>query len=224
MKRIVFKAALIDIYDQGHVFMKSIWSLSLHDFREATAADTSTPSCGAAAVVTASMGVALILMALRISETKSADLNRAKLIDTIETLKESLGRYADADISAFERYLDAARLPEDSIQQARKREHQVQEAMQEATNVPLETAALCNDILRQAKEVIPLTAANVLSDIVSGSLIVHGALSAVLLNVDMDVKSLKAADKRRESQSARETLQQQADQHLLSIRQAWHNR
>lgn len=200
--------------------MSSIWSMTLAAFRDATAANSSTPSCGAAAAVSATMGSALILMALRISESKSAAPGRSELIKRVEQQMAKLGTYADADVKAFERYMDAARLPEHSSIQAEEREQEVQDAVVEATQVPLETAETCLELLRLAEEGVSFTSENVLSDILSGSLLLQGGLSAVLLNVDADAKMLEEGTVRDEAVTKRQWLEQQADLYLQSIRKA----
>jgi formiminotetrahydrofolate cyclodeaminase len=200
--------------------MSSIWDMTLQAFRDATAADSSTPSCGAAAVVAATMGSALILMALRISETKSADPARAELIERVEKHMKTLSAYADADVKAFERYMQAARLPEHTGQ----REVGVQRAAVGATQVPLDTAKTCVELLGLAEEGIPFTSDNVQSDILSGSLLLQGGLSAVLLNVDANTELLDEDGIREQAIEKRQQLEQQASKCLQLIRQALQDR
>ena len=59
-----------------------------------------------------------------------------------------------------------------------------------------------------------------LSDILSGSLLLQGGLSAVLLNVDVDAKMLEKGKMREQAVTKRQWLEQQADLYLQSIRKA----
>src|SRR3546814_13639643 len=66
-------------------------------------------------MVAASIGMGLVVMALRITARKDEDGARhAPLIEGGERLMAELGAHADADIAAFQGYLAALRLPKET--------------------------------------------------------------------------------------------------------------
>jgi formiminotetrahydrofolate cyclodeaminase len=185
----------------------SLWSLSLAAFRDALAADRPTPSCGGAAAVSASLGLSLVLMALRISQRHQAQPAQAPLIARGQALLDRLARHADADASAFQGYV-AARRDEAA---------EPEQALRDATAVPLAAAHACRDALDLAWEARAVTRPSLLCDIEAGALLVRAALSALLLNVEVDGEQL-GAEQRAALAGDRQRLEQEADRLLARLR------
>lgn len=180
----------------------SVWAQPLMDFRAATAARRPTPGCGAAAAVTADIGLALVVKGLGISEAHGADPSRLELLQAAEALLGRPGAFADDDMQAFDDYLSAARHGEPEHKQA---------AARQACAVPLALAHCCLQALELATNAWPCTAANVQSDIQAGAILIHAGLSAALVNVDADMASLDDASAREQAGVARQRLQTEGD-------------
>ncbi|WP_258190273.1 cyclodeaminase/cyclohydrolase family protein [Stutzerimonas azotifigens] len=190
----------------------SVWSRSLERFRQDTAANRPTPGCGAVAAVSASLGLALVLKALRISQTRQEDPRRLRLIEPVETLLKRLGSFADDDMQAFSRYLQAARQSDDTSGD------DVQAAARQACAVPLATAHACLEALGLSVSALSLAVDVVRADIEAGALLIHSALSAALLNVDADLPCLAGHDSREQARAMRQRLQADADAALQRLR------
>jgi len=187
---------------------KSVWAQRLADFRAATAANQPTPGCGAAAAVTADIGLALVLKGLRISEAHGSDPTRRELLQAAEALSGRPGAFADDDVQAFGDYLKAARDggPE-----------QKQAASRQACAVPLALAHCCLEALELAVNAWPCSAPNVQSDARAGAVLVHAGLSAALINVDADLGSLADAATRDQAAQTRARLQAEGDDLLQRL-------
>jgi formiminotetrahydrofolate cyclodeaminase len=194
---------------------ETLWSQSLIQFRDAVAEPSPTPSCGAAAVVSANLGLALVLMALRTSQAKQLQAARGALIDQVETLLHTLADYADADVLAFADYMEALRHDES---QAPNR----QRAARKTSAVSLDAARCCARALALASEARPLTDDALVSDIEAGALLLHAGLSALLINLDVDLRELVDESERQRLHAARQEVQDEADRHLRQIRAASH--
>ena len=142
----------------------SVWTQRLAEFREATAARQPTPGCGAAAAVTADIGLALVVKGLRISEAHGSDAARLELLQAAESLLGRPGAFADDDVQAFRGYLDAARSGEPEQKQA---------ASRQACAVPLALAHCCLEALDLAVKAWSLTDPNVQSDAQAGAVLIH---------------------------------------------------
>ena len=185
----------------------SIWTQRLADFRAATAANQPTPGCGAAAAVTADIGLALVLKGLRISEAHGSDPTRRALLQAAEALSGRPGTFADDDVRAFGDYLNAARNGEPEQKQA---------ASRQACAVPLALAHCCLEALELAVDAWPCTDPNVQSDAQAGAVLIHAGLSAALINVDADMASLEDASRDQVAQ-ARTRLQAEGDDLLQRL-------
>ena len=188
--------------------MKNVWSQTLADFRTATAGNEPTPGCGAAAAVTADIGLALVVKGLGISETHSSDPVRQALLGSAQALLGRPGAFADDDMQAFNDYLSAAR----DGQPERK-----QSASRQACAVPLALAHCCLEALNISVSAWPLTAKNVRSDVQAGGMLIHAGLSAALVNVDADMPSLNDASAREQAGVTRQRLQVEGDELLRQL-------
>lgn len=184
-----------------------LWRESLAAFRAALAADAPTPGCGAAAAVTADLGLALVVKALRISRRHADSVALAEQLAQAESLLGRLGRFADEDMQAFSDYLQAAQRGDEARDLAAR----------QACAVPLASAHGCLQGLEIAVVARPLVRGALSSDVRAGGLLLHAALSAALLNVDADLAQLSAAQAHR-LRAARTRLQQDADRCLAALR------
>lgn len=180
----------------------SVWLQPLADFRAATAARQPTPGCGAAAAVTADIGLALVVKGLRISEAHGSDPARLELLQAAEALLGRPGAFADDDMQAFGDYLSAAREGEPKRKQA---------AARQACAVPLALAHCCLEALELAVAAWPCTATNVRSDVQAGAMLIHAGLNAALINVDADMPSLDDEQAREKVGQTRQRLQAEGD-------------
>ena len=185
----------------------SLWTQRLADFRAATAANQPTPGCGAAAAVTADIGLALVVKGLRISEAHGSDPTRRALLQAAEALLGRPGAFADDDVRAFGDYLNAAREGEPEQKQA---------ASRQACAVPLALAHCCLEALELAVDAWPCTNSNVQSDAQAGTVLIHAGLSAALINVDADMASLEDASRDQVAQT-RTRLQSEGDDLLQRL-------
>lgn len=185
-----------------------LWRESLAAFRAALAADAPTPGCGAAAAVTADLGLALVVKALRISRRHADSVALAEQLAQAESLLGRLGRFADEDMQAFSDYLQAAQRSDEARDEL---------AARQACAVPLASAHGCLQGLEIAVVARPLVRGALSSDVRAGGLLLHAALSAALLNVDADLAQLSAAQAHR-LRAARTRLQQDADRCLAALR------
>ena len=171
----------------------SVWTWGLAAFRDRTASDSATPGGGSAAMVSASIGLGLVLMALRVSARKGGDAADAlgPLIIAGDRLLVELSDHADADIAAFEGYMAALGLPKATEEEKALRRTAMRDAVIVATEVPLNAAQSALEALDVARRAAPAVSGHIVSDVGAGALLLHAALQATLLNVDINLPSVK---------------------------------
>lgn len=170
---------------------QGLWQLPLAQFRDAVA-ERALPGCGAVAAVTADMGVALIVKALRVSAAHG-DAACAALLAEARALLGRPGAFADDDVAVFADYLkdDEDRAPDSSRQ---------------ACAVPLATAHACIEALGIAERAAPLVEPSLRSDVEAAVLLLVACVDAVLLNVDADLQGLGDSEARARVQAVAERL------------------
>lgn len=171
----------------------SVWSMGLAEFRDRTASDAATPGGGSAAMVSASIGLGLVLMALRVTARKATDQAHAfaTLVGSGERVMADLSDHADADIAAFEGYMAALGLPKGTDEEKAARRAALAEAAAVATEVPLNAAQSALEGLDLARQSVSVVSGHIVSDVGAGALLLHAAAQATLLNVDINLPSVK---------------------------------
>ncbi|HTI28432.1 MAG TPA: cyclodeaminase/cyclohydrolase family protein, partial [Kutzneria sp.] len=112
---------------------------------------------------------------------------------------------AEADALAFTGVTDAYRLPKTTEDDRTARSAAIQEALAQAADVPLRTAALAAEILELARRIRPGANVNVLSDVAVAAVSARAAMQAAAVNVAVNRASMSdvVARARLETELAR---------------------
>ena len=189
-----------------------LWEQSLKDFRD-TVAREPMPGCGAVAVVSADLGLALVLKGLHLSQHHDPTASRQALIDEGASFKQNLAPLAQEDVAAFEAFMAAV----GRDKQDKGRHDAIHAAAETAVEVPLKTAQLCVASLvltQQAEEHIEQ---QFVSDALAGGRLIHAALHSVLFNVEANAGQLGSSAARDRARLSRDGLAQRADTLLTVI-------
>lgn len=173
----------------------TIGNMSLNDFLDALASKQSTPGGGGAAALTGSQAAALLSMVINftLGNKKYADVHAAMTghLETSEDLRQKLLTLADDDAAAFAEVAAGYAMPRGSDEEKRARTAAIQEALKVATRVPMATAERCLDVLRLVEPVAAQGNTNVVSDAATALYLADAALRAAVVNVNINLKSIK---------------------------------
>jgi glutamate formiminotransferase/formiminotetrahydrofolate cyclodeaminase len=128
------------IEDEG---TEPLAALSVREFVEALGARTAAPGGGSAAALVAAMGAALGAMVgmLTYGRRKFEDVD-GEMREHIPPVHEAMQRLIpmiDADTNAFNHYMEAMALPQDTEAERKARHVAMQEGLKQAIEVPLTT-------------------------------------------------------------------------------------
>lgn len=198
----------------------SVWRWSLAQFRDRTASDAPTPGGGSAAMVSATIGIGLVLMALRVTARKAGDPEGlAPVIAAGANLLAELSAHADADIAAFEDYMAVLRLPKETEEEKAARRVALALAGAAGTETLLNAAQSTLEALDLTDQAARLAQANILSDVGAGAALLHGAITAVLFTVDINLPGIKDPELRAEYAGSRAHLGGAAGRRYDAVRQ-----
>lgn len=155
----------------------SLWSWTLAEFRDRTAAGTPMPGGGVAAAVCATVGLGLVIMGLEVTRKGAGEEKVAVLDPLLRSSREllaGLSAHADRDRAAFNEYLRS----------------RTQEALAEATEAPLAAAADIATAIDLARRTLTLCKPQVRSDVAAGADLLAASLTASLRNVDTNLPGL----------------------------------
>ena len=170
-------------------------SMKINGFLSELASSSPAPGGGSVAAIVGSLGAALSSMVcnLTVGKEKYADV-QDEIKDTLkksEQLRKDLTKLIDEDTEAFNDVMKAFKLPKDTEEQKKKRSKAIQESYKTAANVPLEAARTCEKILDVAMVVANKGNQNSITDAAVSALIAQAGVESAILNVKINLGSLK---------------------------------
>lgn len=158
-------------------------------FLDDVASGSATPGGGSVAAVAGAAGAALCEMVCQLTVGKegyeSVGDELATAASSLAATRERLLDLADEDSAAFDEVMAAYRTPEDE-----GRAEAIQSASKRATDVPLETAEACLDVLEAAVWVTDHGNENAVTDGGTGAHLAEAALQAALYNVAVNLGTI----------------------------------
>jgi glutamate formiminotransferase/formiminotetrahydrofolate cyclodeaminase len=170
-------------------------SMPVERFVDEVSSSSPAPGGGSVAALAGSLGAALATMVANLTVGKkgyeTAWASSSALAERGQALKAQLLAAVDDDTKAFDDVLAAMRLPKASEEEKRTRSDAMAAAYEKATSVPLATARLCFAAIELALEAALTGNRNSASDAGVGALIAKAGLEAAILNVRINLPSVR---------------------------------
>jgi methenyltetrahydrofolate cyclohydrolase len=168
---------------------------SLDQFLHDLASGNPTPGGGSAAAIMGAMGAALVSMVCNVSFGKkgceAAEPELRNMLVRSEELRRHLAAMVAEDIAAFDSLMAAYKLAKSSDEEKARRAETIQACLERATEVPLECARACSQVVAMARRAADLGYKHVISDVGAGVAAADAALRSAALNVFINAPSLK---------------------------------
>ena len=193
----------LDDFDEQQILEQKLASASSTDknllvdrgFLDALASSAPTPGGGSAAAYNAAMAAALVAMVanLTIGRKKYAEVESemVEVLKQADTIRLSMMQAVEADAAAYQKVMEAYKLPKESDAEKTARSEAIQAATLVAAQVPLSVAQTCASLLPLACEVAEKGNANAITDAASALTFANAAMTAALLNVEINLSGLK---------------------------------
>ncbi len=109
----------------------------------------------------------------------------------LEQLFEDLANDVDKDTNAFDKVMEAFKMPKETDEEKKARSHAIQEGYKIALEVPLKCAEKCHRVLELQDVFAKYGNVNAITDIGVGVLLAYSGLEGALLNVTINLGSIK---------------------------------
>lgn len=163
-------------------------------FVDEVSTESPAPGGGSVSALMGSLAAALAVMVANLTVGKKGYEHAwADLAGTAvegQRIKDALLRAVDEDTDAFNRVMDAMRLPKGTPEQAAAREDAIDAANRQAAEVPLRTARLCLDALRLAHAAAARGNRNSASDAGVAALAARAGAEGAVLNVRINLNAI----------------------------------
>ena len=174
------------------------WTQGADEFLTALSSSDPTPGGGAAAALAGAMGCALGLMAIGTTLKRKAtpEEDRPTLLQSqqkLASLHRELKTLMQKDADVYAAYLTASKLPKENP----TRTQAVQEALWLAATVPADTASVCEQVMLELKNVRPLIASIILSDVNCAQQLLTSALACCVENIRVNQTGIANQEQRQ---------------------------
>ncbi len=174
---------------------KKLVDLNLTQFVEETASESMAPGGGSISAYMGAMGAALGSMVANLSAHKPGwDERWEEFSDWAEMGKSyhsKLVHLVDEDTNAFNKIMDAIRLPKGTDTEKTARAEAMEEATKFATMVPFQTMELCLGSMDVAKAMAEVGNPNSVTDAGVGALAARSGVLGAFMNVKINAKDLQ---------------------------------
>lgn len=178
--------------------MTEIKDCSLQNYLDTLASKNATPGGGSAAALMGAQAAALISMVcnLTIGKPKYAEVETEMqaLLEKSETLREVLTGMIKADVDVFNRLMATYGLPKETDDEKLARSAAIQTVLKDATDVPLNCAKACAEVITLSRIAAEKGSSAVISDAGVAVMSGYAALKSAALNVHINAASLKDRD------------------------------
>jgi glutamate formiminotransferase/formiminotetrahydrofolate cyclodeaminase len=207
--------------DDGHLV-----SLKTADLIHEVSRETPAPGGGSIAALAGSLGAALASMVSNLTIGKKGYENvwdeLTQLAEKAQEIKDKLIRAVDDDTNAFNAYMTAKRLPQNTKEEIEERERAIQDGLKQAVMVPLNTAELSLEALITAKRVVEIGNRNSATDAGVGAQIaftgVRGGIYNVLINLAQITDKKFIQDMKKKCAELEATAQQHLDESTNTLK------
>ena len=176
----------------------SLLDLNLREFANELSMDSPAPGGGSTAALSGALSAALSSMVsnLTVGKKEYDDVQKdvKKFAVSAQDSKDEFLRAVDLDTMAFNKVMDALKLPKKTNEQKEEKARAIEEASQKATLVPLGVLEKSFEALKLAKEVALKGNKNSLSDAGVAGLMAQAAAEGAYYNVMINLPGLEDTD------------------------------
>ncbi len=173
---------------------KSLNELSVKDFADELSTDSPAPGGGSASALAGSLAAALSGMVANLTIGKKGYEQHfdelKKVAEECQKLKDELLALVDEDTEAFNKVMDAFRLPKKTEEEKAKQQSAVEEATKYAALIPFKTMEKSFAVLQFAKTAAEKGNRNSISDAGVAALLAQACCEGAALNVLININTL----------------------------------
>lgn len=197
--------------------------MRLKEFLAELGSSSPAPGGGSAAALAGAVGASLIQMVANLTigkeKFKQNEERMREILADARSLADTLADLMDRDTAAFDRVMEAYRLPKTTPEEKEGRKAAIQNALKEACSVPLEVMRLGARALPHAREAASLGNPNALSDAGVSGLMLRAAVEGAWYNVLINVQGIEDEEYRRTVSDEAARIRDEAEKAWRSLEQ-----
>jgi formiminotetrahydrofolate cyclodeaminase len=178
--------------------MTKVVKMNIKMFLDELASNSPAPGGGSVAALSGALGAALSSMVCHLTIGKQGyepvQDEILEMLHKSEELRKHLTDLIDKDTEAFNEVITAMNLPKETEEQKHQRQQVMQTALKHAADIPMETARTCVQVMDIARVIAEKGNKNSISDAAVSVLMAQAGVQAAMLNVRINLSSIKDTD------------------------------
>lgn len=187
---------------------------SLRDYLKEVKSDSPAPGGGSVAAYASALGASLTNMVMALTEGKKAfaelsEADQKTMKDysaKLVSLSAELEEIVDTDSTAFNDVIKALKMPRETEEEKKIRSQMIQEGYKHALDIPFRCAEVGLEAMHLQKIFAQNGNINAITDVGVGCLLLQTGVEGALLNVTINLKSLKDEAFREETRKKVEDM------------------
>lgn len=205
--------------------MGNLVDMTIKDYADLLSSKEPAPGGGSTAALSGVLAASLNMMVANLTFGKKSyeALEEDKKegikaeFEKLQDLKAELLELIDEDTLAFNKFMEAMKLPKETDEEKALRDEKMQEASIYALKVPMKTAEKCFEILNNQKTIAQYGNKNAVSDAGVGALLALSGLEGAIMNVNINLPGINDENLRVESKDKCEIMQKEAKELQVKI-------
>lgn len=194
--------------------MGTFFDKSYREIVEEAASSSPTPGGGNVSAMVACMGNAMVSMVANLTSGKEKYAEYQSQVDELlaksKDIMTRLEDLVDADMQVFGKFMAAIKMPKETDEDKKARSAAMEEASKTASDVPLEIAVTCVEILEIAVSLAAYGNKSAISDVGVGAYIAEASMEGALLSVDINLGGIKDQEYVKMATEKRDNLRAKA--------------
>ncbi len=202
---------------------KKLINLNIREFANETASESPAPGGGSVSALAGAIGSALGAMVANLSANKRGWDDKvdyySEFAEKLLEIKEELLQLIDEDTQAFNKIMEAGKLPAKNEEQKRFKKKALEDATKYAVEVPLKTMQMCVQAFPYVEEMAKTGNPNSITDVAVGAWNLWSGVNGALLNVRINLTGIDDKEYLEKIQAQTRELLQKAEEYKNRILQ-----
>ena len=194
--------------------MGTFFDKTYREILDEAASSSPTPGGGNVSAMVACMGNAMVSMVANLTSGKEKYAEYQGQVDELlvksKDIMARLEDLVDADMQVFGKFMTAIKMPKETDEEKKARSAAMEEASKTASDVPLEIAETCVEVIELAVSLAAYGNKGAISDVGVGAYIAEASMEGALLSVDINLGGIKDQEYVKNATMKRDSLRSKA--------------
>ncbi len=194
---------------------------TIEEFNKDLASNSPAPGGGSVAALLGALSSSLCSMMASLTVSKrgyEGYWDEAKdIIDRMQVKADYFHNLIDKDASSFDGVIAAFKLPKDTYEEKTFRKQKIQEGYKQAISIPIETSESALSLFEDIQNIVKNGNKNVVTDGLAAAITARAAIETALLNVKINLGSIKDESYKKEINSKIKLLEKESEKNYKNI-------